>query len=153
MTILNVNLSLKMHWLLIHTMKCQTIHWSIVNTCLNSFQWNHFCFIILRLFTTQVKMQQKAKRASKDHLIKFVEGSWPGKRKKADETGRQPGFEREKRAKYEQELCPESDFNNKWWEKIWNSWSIAKLWPVNCALIIVSKFVLIKNWINMKLLE
>lgn len=83
---------------------------------LNSFQWNHLCFSMLSLFTTRVRMLQKAKRASKEQLIKFVEASWPGKRKKVDDMGRQHGLEREKRAKYEQELCPEWVLNKQWWE-------------------------------------
>ena len=45
--------------------------------------------------------------------IRFVEGSKPGKIKK-DDVGRENVSEREKRARYEQEKCPECTFNDKW---------------------------------------
>ena len=46
--------------------------------------------------------------------IKLVDGPQPEKGKKADDIGRENGFEREKRTKYEQEKCTEQIFNNKW---------------------------------------
>lgn len=48
--------------------------------------------------------------------IKIVEGSQPGKRKKANDTDREIGSEWRKRANYEQEKRPERIFNNKWQE-------------------------------------
>ena len=48
--------------------------------------------------------------------IKIVEGSQPGKKKKANDTDREIGSEWRKRANFEQEKRPERIFNNKWQE-------------------------------------
>jgi hypothetical protein len=48
--------------------------------------------------------------------IRFVEGFKPGKKKK-DDVGRKNVSEHEKRARYEQEKCPERTLNDKWCEE------------------------------------